>query len=235
VSDAASLKKNTVWTGIGQVSGIALQTIYFLLISRLLGSYEYGLFIGIYSFVAVLGPYSTLGFGMIMLRDASRDPNRLAAAWGMSLSVLFAGTLVVTAIAAACSHLIFHRNVMLIVICVAFSDAFCTRAIELAGQAFQARNQLAWTARMNVLMGLIRTLAAGALGLYCWHWHTRANVRLWTFAYTAFSIIGRRHRAADRTYEVGEAEVGADYAPRAERRTQLLAIQFVILHLQRHR
>jgi O-antigen/teichoic acid export membrane protein len=190
VSETVSLRTNTFWAACGQVSSITLQTIYFILISRMLGSYEYGLFVGMYSLVAVLSPYSTLGFGMIMLRDASRDPARLARAWGMALTVLSGGTFAVMAIAAVSSYFLFHRNLVVIVLCIAFSDAFCTRAIELAGQAFQARHLLAWTARMNALMGLTRTLAAAFLALYCWQTHARATVQLWTFAYTAFSIAG---------------------------------------------
>jgi len=190
VSATASLKKNTFWTACGQISSIGLQAVYFILISRLLGSYEYGLFVGIYSFVSILSPYSTLGFGMIMLRDASRDPTRLSTTWGMSLSVLGVGSLAVIAIASAASRLVFHRNLILIVICIAFSDAFCTRAIELAGQAFQSCNLMAWTAKMNALMGLTRTSAAIALLLYSWRTHTHATVQEWTFTYTACSALG---------------------------------------------
>ena len=190
MSDTPSLRTNTFWAACGQVSSIVLQTIYFILISRMLGSYEYGLFIGVYSLVAVLSPYSTLGFGMIMLRDSSRDPSRLGRTWGMSLTVLVGGTIAVMTIAAVSSRFLFHKNLVVIVLCIAFSDAFCSRAIELAGQAFQARHLLAWTARLNALMGLTRTLAAVFLALYCWHTHSQATVRLWVFAYTAFSIVG---------------------------------------------
>ena len=104
MSDTPSLRTNTFWAACGQVSSIVLQTIYFILISRMLGSYEYGLFIGVYSLVAVLSPYSTLGFGMIMLRDSSRDPSRLGRTWGMSLTVLVGGTIAVMTIAAVSSR-----------------------------------------------------------------------------------------------------------------------------------
>jgi O-antigen/teichoic acid export membrane protein len=108
----------------------------------------------------------------------------------MSLTVLVGGTIAVMTIAAVSSRFLFHKNLVVIVLCIAFSDAFCSRAIELAGQAFQARHLLAWTARLNALMGLTRTLAAVFLALYCWHTHSQATVRLWVFAYTAFSIVG---------------------------------------------
>jgi O-antigen/teichoic acid export membrane protein len=185
-----SLRKNTMWAAFGQVSSVGLQTVYFILISRMLGSYEYGLFVGVYSLVAVLSPYSTLGFGMIMLRDVSRDPAHHPRTWGMALSVLAGGSLVVMLIAAVSSLFLFHRNMVLIVLCIAFSDAFCARAIELAGQAFQARHLMNWTARMSVLMGLTRTGAAIGLAGYAWHAHTRVTVQQWTFAYAAFSIVG---------------------------------------------
>jgi O-antigen/teichoic acid export membrane protein len=190
VNQSISLRKNTFWAACGQVSIISLQTIYFILISRMLGSYEYGLFVGVYSLVAVLTPYSTLGFGMIMLRDASRDPRQLARSWGRSLMVLVGGSAAVMLIAVVSSHFLFHSNLVLIVLGIAFSDSFCSRAIELAGQAFQSRHLLSWTARLNALMGLTRTLAAICLAVYCWRTHSHATVMMWTAAYTAFSIIG---------------------------------------------
>jgi O-antigen/teichoic acid export membrane protein len=188
LSQVPSLRRNTVWTTIGQLAGVALQAVYFVMIGRTLGSYEYGLFVGIYSLVAVLSPYSSLGFGMIMLRDASRDGEQLARAWGRSLTVLIAGSAAVILLAVISSHFLFHRNILLALICIAFSDAFCARAIELAGQAFQARHLLSWTARLNTLMGVARTVAALCLALYGWHTHMRASVLTCSVIYAAFSF-----------------------------------------------
>jgi O-antigen/teichoic acid export membrane protein len=183
-----SLRRNTVWTTLGQLSTVGLQALYFILISRTLGSFDYGLFVGVYSLVAVLSPYSTLGFGMVMLRDASRDPEKLAESWAKALLVLGFGSVIVTAATVAASHFLFHRNLLLVVLCLTLSEAFCARAIELAGQAFQALHQLAWTARFNALMGLARTLAALCLVLYCAHAGIRASVQQWTLIYTGFSF-----------------------------------------------
>jgi O-antigen/teichoic acid export membrane protein len=189
VRKAGSLRRNTVWTTLGQMSTVGLQALYFVMISRTLGSYDYGLFVGVYSLVAVLSPYSTLGFGMVMLRDASRDPKKLAESWGKSLLVLGVGSILVTSVTIVASHFLFRRNLLLVVLCLALSEAFCARAIELAGQAFQALHQLAWTARFNALMGLARTLAALCLVLYCAHSGVRASVQQWTLLYTGFSFL----------------------------------------------
>jgi O-antigen/teichoic acid export membrane protein len=189
VHKAGSLRRNTVWTTLGQMSTVGLQALYFVMISRTLGSYDYGLFVGVYSLVAVLSPYSTLGFGMVMLRDASRDPKKLAESWAKALLVLGMGSVLVTSVTMIASHFLFRRNLLLVVLCLALSEAFCARAIELAGQAFQALNQLAWTARFNALMGLARTLAALCLVLYCAHSGMRASVQQWTVIYTGFSFL----------------------------------------------
>jgi O-antigen/teichoic acid export membrane protein len=189
VSTAVSLRRNTLWATLGQLSTVGLQALYFVVIGRTLGSYDYGLFVGVYSLVAVLSPYSTLGFGMVMLRDVSRDPQKLPSSWGKALSVLGFGSVVVTLLTLLASHFLFHRNLVLVVLCLALSEAFCARAIELAGQAFQALHQLAWTARFNTLMGLARTLAALSLALFCAHRGVHASVLLWTLIYTGFSLL----------------------------------------------
>jgi O-antigen/teichoic acid export membrane protein len=71
---------------------------------------------------------------------------------------------------------------------VAFSDAFCSRAIELAGQAFQACHQFAWTARLTALVTLARTLAAVSLFLFCLRTHSQPSALTWSVIYTAFSL-----------------------------------------------
>jgi len=172
----------------GQLASVTLQAAYFILIGRTLGSYQYGIFVAVYSLVSILSPYSTLGFGMLMLRDASRDRAKLASTWGRALLALTAGSLSVTALAAIAGWFFFHHQLVLIVLCVAFSDAFCARSIELAGQAFQACQQLAWTARLTVLVTLARTLAALCLFLYCFHTHRETSALAWSILYMAFSV-----------------------------------------------
>lgn len=184
-----SLRKNTIWTTVGQLSTVGLQAVYFIMISRSLGSYDYGLFVGVYSLVAILSPYSTLGFGMVILRDVSRDPECLSATWGKALSMLCLGGVMITLFVVAASRLVFHINLIGITFFIAVSEVFCARAVELAAQAFQARHQMAWTARLNALMGLARMLAALCLSLYCRYMGIHATVLLWTMIYSAFSLL----------------------------------------------
>jgi O-antigen/teichoic acid export membrane protein len=172
----------------GQLASVSLQAAYFIIIGRTLGSYQYGIFVAVYSLVSVLSPYSTLGFGMLMLRDVSRDRSKLARTWGRALMALSAGSLAVSALAGIAGWFLFHHQLLLIVLCVAFSDAFCTRAIELAGQAFQACHQLAWTARLTALMTLARTGAALFLFFYCLHTHRQAGALIWSAIYALFSL-----------------------------------------------
>lgn len=190
MSGEASLRRNTAWTVSGQIAATVLQAAYFVLISRTLGSYDYGLFVGIYSLVAVLGPFSTLGFGMIMVRDASRDATKLSQAWGRSLGVLYGGSLMIIALAVTLGHFLFHGQLLVATLCIAFADSFCARAVELAGQAFQSRHQLAWTAKLSVLPGITRVAAASCLLCYSASVHIHASLLLWTGLYTSFAAVG---------------------------------------------
>ena len=57
------LFRNASWLLAGQGLGVLLQAIYFVVLARLLGPQEYGVFIGAFAFTGIVACYSTLGTG----------------------------------------------------------------------------------------------------------------------------------------------------------------------------
>ena len=76
------LARNAGWVLAGQCASVGLQAAYFVLLTRLLGSSEYGVYIAIVALVSIVNQYSTLGAGFILLRRVSADPSRFSMYWG---------------------------------------------------------------------------------------------------------------------------------------------------------
>lgn len=64
---------------------MALQAAYFVLLARLLGVFEYGVFAGTFAIVNTLTPYSALGASMLFMRHLAVDTELAGAYWGNSL------------------------------------------------------------------------------------------------------------------------------------------------------
>ena len=76
---------DAAWIFIGRMAAVLLQAAYFVLLARLLGVSEYGVFAGSFALVSTLTPYSALGASMLFMRYLAVDPKSAATYWGNSL------------------------------------------------------------------------------------------------------------------------------------------------------
>jgi len=94
------LAKNASWMFLGQGVNFIVQGSYFILLARLLGATQYGVFVGATAAVSMLSQYSTLGSGMVLVRQVSRDRDEFRKYWGnVLMTTPIAGTLVILALA----------------------------------------------------------------------------------------------------------------------------------------
>src|ERR1700691_3609510 len=77
-----TLAHNAGWMLVGQGLSLLLQAAFFVLLARLLGVREYGVFAGAFAFVGIAMPYSTLGSGLLFMRYVSARPSTYAIYWG---------------------------------------------------------------------------------------------------------------------------------------------------------
>ncbi len=57
---SSSLARNSGWMFVGQVFSVVCQGVYFILVARLLGTTEYGIYVGVVAMVSILSQYSPL-------------------------------------------------------------------------------------------------------------------------------------------------------------------------------
>jgi O-antigen/teichoic acid export membrane protein len=172
------LAKNAGWMFLGQGVSFAVQAVYFILLARLLGAGQYGIFVGATAAVSLLSQYSTLGSGLVLVRQVSRDKSEFPQYWGnVLLTTLSVGLLVILVLARLGNWLVGPASDSIIVL-VAVAECTCARLAEAGGQAFQAFEQLKLTALLTSLTGIARLLAAAGM-LLVLH---RATVHQWVMA-----------------------------------------------------
>src|SRR6267142_52999 len=119
------LGRNAAWTFIGQGLSVVLQAAYFILLARLLGSQQYGVFVGAAALVAILSQYSSLGSGMVLVRYVSQDHRKFSEYWGNAiLTTLAIGSLLILVMKLAGGMLIGVQSasiLLLIAICFLIS------------------------------------------------------------------------------------------------------------------
>ena len=71
---SGKLARNAGWSFLGQTMSTVLQAGYFVIIARLLGSTNYGIYTAAFAFVSIVSQYSSLGSGFVFLRRVSADP-----------------------------------------------------------------------------------------------------------------------------------------------------------------
>jgi O-antigen/teichoic acid export membrane protein len=172
------LAKNASWMFLGQGVSFAVQAGYFVLLARLLGADQYGIFVGAAAAVSLLSQYSTLGSGLVLVRQVSRHNSEFPQYWGNALvTTLGVGSLVILTLTGLGNWMVGPASASVIVL-VAVGECTCARVAEVGGQAFQAFEQLKLTAVLTSLTSIARLMAAAGMVLVLHH----ATVRQWVIA-----------------------------------------------------
>lgn len=179
------LARNAGWMLVGQGLNVALQAGYFVLLARLLGVREYGVFAGAFAFAAIAMPYSALGSGLLFVRYVSTEHSKFAAYWGnILIATLSIGALLTLVLYLLAPHLLNPASAS-VVLLVALGNCVFGQLVACMGQMFQAFEQLHMTAMLNVLTNFLRLLAVVALAIFVHH----AGAWQWALASLLVSVL----------------------------------------------
>lgn len=153
----------------GQGGNFFLQAATFLLLARLLGVKEYGVFAGAFALVNAVTPYSALGSHMIFMRYVSADRSTAPLYWGNVVFATTGATVLLTgALAFAGREILGPQSIWLIAV-LAVSSGFMTQIASAASAVFQTFEDLKTTAWLRAIANLLRLLAIAALLLVVGH------------------------------------------------------------------
>jgi O-antigen/teichoic acid export membrane protein len=163
---------------VGQGLSILCQGLYFILLGRLMGSTEYGIYVGAVAMASIVSQYSPLGSYLVFLRYVSPNPRNFALYWGNVLVTIFTlGCLFVGLLTWLGPH-IAHSYSWGMLLLVAIADCICAQLTLAASRVFLAFEKMRITASLSLLVNLLRTLLAG---LMLWRLH-HATARQWAVA-----------------------------------------------------
>jgi O-antigen/teichoic acid export membrane protein len=185
---SSQLARNISWLVAGQGAGVMLQAGYFIVLARLLGRTEYGIYVGAVALVSIVSQYSSMGAGILFLRYVSQDARKFPFYWGNILvTTLGVGAILVLALWLL-GPLVIGSSAAAILLPVAIGDCICGQLTLCAGQVFQAFERMKITAVLNLLTNLLRLLIAVFLLVFRHH----ATAMEWAIAaltVSAFAVI----------------------------------------------
>lgn len=175
---SSKMARNAGWMLAGQGGNLFLQAGYFVMMSRLLGSTEYGIFIGAFAFTSFIATYSAMGSGTLLLRYVSTDAGRFSAYWGnVLLTTLTMSAILIFAAKITAPHLIDPASAALVVI-TGLANCFCGEITRNASMVFQSFERLSVTASLGLATSLVRLCAVTGMVLILHH----ATALQWSIA-----------------------------------------------------
>jgi O-antigen/teichoic acid export membrane protein len=195
----SALARNTGFMLIGRGVSVLFQSLYFVLLAKLLGSMEYGLYAGAFALVSILSQYSTFGSTIVFLRYVSRDTREFSIYWGNTvITTVLLGGVFIGAVCLVGPH-VSHTYSYGLLAAVAASDCLLSQLTGAAGCVFQAHQKMHFTAFLNAISNLLRAAAAGCLLLNMHH----ATARQWIFVVLGVAIFNAILSIGLVTYSFG--------------------------------
>ena len=150
------VSRNASWILAGQGSNFFLQALSFLLLARLLGVTEYGIFSGAFALISLATPYSALGAGMLFMRYVTADRSQAAVYWGNTLLVTTVMSLLIATIFFLFGPSIAHTQSRLIFFVLAIANCLFGQIAEMGSYVFQTFEKMRFTALLGLLSSLGR-------------------------------------------------------------------------------
>ena len=154
------LAQNTVlvtgWQGIR----VALQAVWVILLARAIGPSGYGSFAGMAGLAAAMGSLTGLGFGMLMIQDASRNREHFPVAWKRTLWIALASGIALWLLYVLVAPLIFRVNVSpWIYAAIGLPELVCFPVTIIASYAFQVHERMGWAGALFTLITIGNLIA----------------------------------------------------------------------------
>jgi O-antigen/teichoic acid export membrane protein len=202
---ASAFIQNTISAISGQGLNVLVQGIYFVLLARALGPKEYGAYIAILAFSRIFLAFSNWGYGSILIKNASRNPETFRDYWGTALSVTVLGGAFFVMVVLAASRIFLHLDIPIAaMVLISVSALVLAQVQSLAQQAYQSFDRLGRFVQLQNGASIFR-LGAVVLMLFL----ARApTVLLWSWLYFLTGLAPAVASIALVNREIGHYRLG---------------------------
>jgi len=152
------LARNAFWMMLGQGANFFLQAASFILLARLLGVTEYGIFAGAFALVNIITPYSSLGANMLFMRYVCTDHTKAPVYWGNTLIVTSVVTAVIAVAFFFAGPALTHIRSGMIFVVLTLANCLFGQIASLASAVFQTFERMGSTAALIFLSNCARFL-----------------------------------------------------------------------------
>lgn len=206
----SALARNSGWMFLGYGLKVVIQAGYFVLIARALGPGEYGAFVGVTALISILAPFSGLGMGHLLVKNVARDKRLFSVYWGNSLFMSAISGLMLMVLVLGIARILLPTSIGLqLIFLICLSDLVVVKGSDLGAQAFQAVDQLQFTAKWNVLPNVLRLIGAAFVFLV---WG-RSTAMTWAWFYLGSTVISSAIAVAFTTARLGAAKLAMSRIP----------------------
>lgn len=182
---SGQIAKNTSIATVWMALRVALQAAWLVFMAHAFGPQEYGLLAGTSALATTVGALTGMGFGTLLLQDASRNNEAFPGAWKRAIimsiitgSILLAGYLAIT------PHIIKAQIGAGFYFAIGTTELLCFPIIGIASYAFQAHDRMGWAGLLSLTIPLGNLLA---FVLYKW-WTPTASLATYLFFHAAAAI-----------------------------------------------
>ena len=181
-----SLVKNSLWQLLAKIVNLGCQAVYFALIVRVLGTENYGAFVGITSLAALIFPFADLGSGDILIQQVAKEKKVFSNYWGNALLIVFVASIFLTVIAYLFSPLIFSQNINLLAIgLILLADLTGLAVFIVSAKAFMSHNLLKNSSLLQIIGTITKLIAAIVLAT----WFTKPTLWHWAYLYLLSALV----------------------------------------------
>ncbi|MGA9071076.1 MAG: oligosaccharide flippase family protein [Terracidiphilus sp.] len=191
------LARNASWMLIGKSANFLFQAAYFVLLARLLGVREYGIFAGIFAIVNTIAPYSALGAAMLLLRYVSIDQEVANKYWSNALATTAGFTLLAVICVlplAAWLHIVGNPTM---VVSLVLANCLFSQITQLGSLLVFALGNARLSALMSTVSNLCRLLVLVMMKVWMGHatatqWSVGVLIASFTSALGVYHLVRTR-------------------------------------------
>lgn len=207
----SDLARNSSWMFLGYGLKIFVQAGYFILIARSLGPTEYGAFIGTVALIALVAPFGGVGAGNLLVQNVSRNRALFAEYWGNAMLVSVVSGLVLLFLVLGVAHFALPTTIpWLLILLVSLADILAVKGAEIGAQAFQATDELRFTAFLAFLPYVLRLVGATIMVAMWRH----ATALEWGWIYLACTVVSCVSAISLVSYRLGAPRIALSRIPK---------------------
>jgi O-antigen/teichoic acid export membrane protein len=179
------MARDAGWVMGGQGFSFVLQAGYFVMLARVLGVEQFGVFAGASAFVSLVTPFSSLGAHLLFMRYVTSDPRQFARYWGnILLSAMAANIVLVTLLWATAAHLLNPASAA-VILPVALANCMLGQLIQGVGVIFQTYLMMHLVALWNSILNALRFVAVVVMMLVFHH----ATASQWAWMSASLTLV----------------------------------------------